>query len=43
MFVTRGFPEPDTNQTSVLLTVMEKQMRLTVTMEKMMVTVMGQR
>ena len=37
MFVTRG--SPDTLQTSVLVTVMEKQMRLTVTMEKMMVTV----
>ena len=39
MFVTRGFPEPDTIQTSVLLTVMEKQMRLMVMVETMMVMV----
>ena len=46
MFVTRGSPEPDTLQTSVLLTVMEKQMvvmvkmveKMVVMMEKMIVT-----
>ena len=39
MFVTRGFPEPDTIQTSVLVAVIEKLMRLMVMVEKMLAMV----